>query len=39
MAEIDDNGNFKDEWEKVVWSNWKDLILYLPNNYKQKIIK
>ena len=50
MAEINDNGNFRDDWERVVWSNcyidnkklieyvWKDIILYLPNNYEQKLI-
>ena len=42
-------GNFYDSWEKVTWTNcyinnklieyqWKDEILYLPNNYEQKLI-
>ena len=50
MANIDKNGNFNDEWEKVIWSKcynennelikyiWNENVLYLPNNYEQKII-
>jgi phosphorylcholine metabolism protein LicD len=49
MSDIDKNGNFKDNWEKLLWSNcyvnnnklieykWKNNILYLPNNYKTKL--
>ncbi len=49
MSEVDNSGNFKDNWEKVTWSNcytkdnklieykWKDSILYLPNNFKTKL--
>ena len=49
MSEVDKKGNFKDNWEHVLWSNcyrdnnklieykWKDNILYLPNNYKTKL--
>ena len=48
-SEIDCNGGFKDNWEKVLWSNcynnnkliefkWMDTYLYLPNNYEQKLL-
>lgn len=48
MANVDINGNFNDTWERVVWSNcyldnklieyeWKDNILYIPNNYENKL--
>jgi phosphorylcholine metabolism protein LicD len=40
------NKNFNDNWEKVIWSNcldlieykWNNEILYLPNNYEEKLI-
>ena len=46
---IDCNGGFKDNWENVLWSNcyknkklvefkWNNTYLYLPNNYKQKLV-
>lgn len=49
MCDVDKKGNFKDNWENILWSNcygdnnklieykWKDNILYLPNNYKTKL--
>jgi|UniRef100_A0A6C0IM30 hypothetical protein len=48
MADIDEQGNFKDNWEKVIWSNcyqnnklveynWNNITLYLPNNAKEKL--
>jgi len=49
MCKIDDKGNFKDDWEAVLWSNcyindkklikyrWKDTMLYLPNNFETKL--
>jgi len=49
MATIDEEGNFSDLWEKVVWTNcydtngklferpWKDTILYIPANPEQKL--
>ena len=50
MATVDENGNFNDTWEKVIWSNcfneqnelikymWNDNLLYLPFNYEEKLI-
>lgn len=50
MATPDKYGNYLDLWENVIWSNcynnenkfieyiWNDEILYLPNNYIQKLI-
>ena len=50
MASLDDNGNFYDKWENVIWSNcydnnnklieyiWNENKLYLPFNYETKII-
>lgn len=49
MSNLDDNGNFHDTWENVIWSNCynnkNELIeyafrgekLYLPNNYETKL--
>jgi len=45
VADVDNNGNFNDTWEKVCWSNCFDLIekdwfgakLLLPNNYIIKL--
>ena len=49
MASIDEEGNFSDLWEKVVWTNcydtngklferpWKDTLLYIPANPEQKL--
>lgn len=51
MANVNENGNFYDIWEKVAWSecynekkelveySWKDNILYLPFNYENKLAK
>lgn len=49
-ANVNDNGDFHDVWEDVVWTNcyvndtkelekreWNDTILYLPNDYKNKL--
>ena len=50
MATPDGKGNFRDTWERVVWSNcyndkkelikriWNDNTLYLPFNYEQKLV-
>lgn len=50
LAEVDNNSNFKDNWEDVLWSNcygsnnkllkykWKNINLNLPNNYKTKLV-
>lgn len=49
MATLNENGDFNDVWEKVIWSNcfqngkliereWNGRILYLPNNYETKLI-
>ena len=50
MATVDDEGNFFDKWENVVWSNcynhgknlllrkWSGLNLYIPLNYETKLI-
>lgn len=50
MASIDEKGNFKDDWEHVIWSEcyneknkliehmWNENILYLPFNYEIKLI-
>lgn len=49
MAEVDNNGNFNDKWEDVIWSNcyynkklikynWNNLEIQIPNNYKSKLI-
>tara|TARA_Y100000588_G_C14074602_1_gene847349 strand:- start:22 stop:594 length:573 start_codon:yes stop_codon:yes gene_type:complete len=50
MASIDKRGNFKDEWENVIWSEcynennelkkyiWNENIIYFPFNYKTKLI-
>lgn len=43
---VNDEGDFHDVWEKVVWSkttplikrDWKDTILYIPQNYETKLI-
>ncbi len=49
MSEVDKNGNFKDNWENVIWSNcynddnklieykWNNSILYFPNNFENKL--
>lgn len=49
MADVDEEGNFYDPWEDVIWSNcydnnnkllekkWKELTLYIPNNYIEKL--
>ena len=49
MSEVDNVGNFKDNWEHVTWSNcytsdtklieyqWNGSILYLPNNFITKL--
>ena len=49
MADVDEEGNFYDPWEDVIWSNcwddnnkllereWKELTLYIPNNYVEKL--
>ena len=49
MANVDEQGNFIDIWEKVVWSNcynetrelvqsqWNNEKVYLPNNYITKL--
>lgn len=50
MASTDDNGNYNDVWEKVIWSNcllngslikeeWNGTTLNLPNNYITKLVK
>ena len=47
MASIDTNFNYHDKWENVIWSNchelieynWKNITLYVPNNYETKLIK
>lgn len=51
MAKVDENGNFNDMWENVVWSecynekkelveySWKDNVLYLPFNYEKKLAR
>lgn len=49
MCHVDDNGNFNDTWENVIWSkcydnnellkkDWNGLILQLPNNYIHKLV-
>ena len=50
MASRDEKGNFNDTWNKVIWSEcynkknelihhiWNGHILYLPANYKQKLV-
>ena len=50
LSEVDNNGNYKDNWEDVLWSNctdlnnkllkykWKNIYLNLPNNYKTKLL-
>ena len=49
MADVDNNGNFNDKWEDVIWSNcyynnklirytWNNIELQIPNNYKSKLI-
>ena len=49
MATMDDNGNYNDMWNGVVWSEchvnnklieyeWQGTTLYLPNNYETKLI-
>jgi len=50
MSILDNNGNFNDIWEKVLWTNcyndnnmlieyiWNNEKLYLPNNYETKLI-
>lgn len=49
MADIDEKGNFKDNWEKVTWSEcygennelipmkWRGNLLYIPNNAELKL--
>jgi phosphorylcholine metabolism protein LicD len=49
MCKIDNRSNFVDTWDGSIWSNcytsnnkliefkWNDTILYLPNNFKEKI--
>jgi hypothetical protein len=50
MAALDKDGNYIDNWERVVWSKcygnenklieymWHGQMLYLPHNYTQKLI-
>lgn len=50
LSEVDNNSNYKDNWEDVLWSNcydqnnkllkyeWKNIFLNLPNNYKIKLV-
>jgi|TARA_B100000035_G_scaffold71037_1_gene58418 phosphorylcholine metabolism protein LicD len=50
LSEVDNKGNFKDNWENVLWSNcynseqkliiyqWKTTYLHLPNDYKTKLV-
>ena len=50
MCDVDNNGNFNDVWNNVIWSNcyvskntlinikWNGKVLYLPNNYVEKLI-
>lgn len=50
LSNVDNNGNYKDNWEDVLWSDcydsnnkllkykWKDIYLNLPNNYKTKLV-
>lgn len=50
MATVDNEGNFFDKWENVIWSNcynddkqlllrqWSGLDLYIPLNYETKLI-
>lgn len=49
MADIDDKGNFMDNWEDVMWSGcymdnkllekeWRNNIIYVPNNYEIKLV-
>lgn len=45
LADVDNNGNYNDKWERTIWSNvyelqekeWNNLVLYLPNNYETKL--
>jgi|SaaInlV_200m_DNA_6_1039755.scaffolds.fasta_scaffold41990_1 hypothetical protein len=50
MAKLDDEGNYNDEWEQVIWSKchdasnnliqhiWNNNKLYVPFNYQEKLI-
>jgi hypothetical protein len=50
MVDVDNNGNFNDKWNGVIWSNcyndkkklikynWNTIELQIPNNYKSKLI-
>ena len=50
FADVDEQGNFHDTWEKVIWSNcfvedkqfilydWNGTALPIPNNYETKLI-
>lgn len=50
FADVDEQGNFHDTWEKVIWSNcfvedkqfilydWNGTILPIPSNYETKLI-
>ena len=50
LSEVDYKGNYKDNWEDVLWSNcydqnnkllkyeWKNIFLNIPNNYKIKLV-
>ena len=49
ITEVDNNGNFYDKWNDVIWSNcynnkklikfnWNNIELQIPNNYKSKLI-
>jgi phosphorylcholine metabolism protein LicD len=49
FCNIENNGDFNDKWNKVIWSNcyknnelieynWFDNKLYIPNNYEEKLI-
>jgi hypothetical protein len=49
FCKVDNNGNFNDVWNKVIWKNcyknnalieykWQENILYIPNNFEEKLI-
>lgn len=49
MCEINNNGDFHDKWERVIWTgcfnnnelikrSWKDTTIYLPHDYEKKLI-
>jgi len=49
MATVDKMSTYHDKWEKVKWTNcyfndklieyrWKNVVLYLPHNFKKKLI-